>query len=166
MEQAFVLMDARFAQWFFTEFSLKNICFSQIKPVSSVRDSLTSVLICSGGAAEEWLQTQHSVWWSKPCAVSTFPIYHTDDRQLEMRSSGEFSNANERAWVQRRTLNLYRKHFKRWYAYSSEFVRQVGGKVVLDKKFKSELLKGSVRCIRCKTMSREAAWPAYRAENG
>ena len=167
VEQAFVLMDARFAQWFFTRIlSEKHLFFTDKAGIKRQRQSDFGPDLLWCGAAEEWLQTQHSVWWSKPCAVSTFPIYHTDDRQLEMRSSGEFSNANERAWVQRRTLNLYRKHFKRWYAYSSEFVRQVGGKVVLDKKFKSELLKGSVRCIRCKTMSREAAWPAYRAENG
>lgn len=94
VEQAFVLMDARFAQWFYTRIlTEKHLFYIDKAGIKRQRESDFGPDLLWCGAAAEWLQTQLAVWWSKPCAVSTFPIHHTDDRQLEMRSIDRCKNS-------------------------------------------------------------------------
>jgi len=76
---------------------------------------------------------------SKSCMLSTFPIQHMDTRQIGIQSID--SNDEQRAWIERRPLTLYKAAFPSWFKHSERFVKSIGGRTKLSKKTKRKLLK-------------------------
>ena len=150
VEQAFALIDARFAKWFFEQILTNELLLytgKDEKQHPRESDFGPDLLWC--GAAAQWLHQMHSVRWSEPCGLFTFPIHHTDDRQLGIQAVDRPQNATQLAMIEQKPLKLLRKRFPKWYKYSLHFVHQTGGKTKLSWWFKRQLLKRSYSCFSC-----------------
>ena len=155
VEQSFVLLDAGFAEWFFRRvLSHQHLMYSyRGREYPRESDFGPDLLWC--GAAADWLQLR-GTWWKKPCAVTTLPVNHEDDRQrgtqsidqvqylaqhhLPHRSGSIFSST----WIERRPLDLYKNAFPTWYRYSRYFVKHFGGTTILTRKLRRHFLRDAM----------------------
>lgn len=143
VEQAFVLMDAEFAGWFFPKILTTRHLYYRTndgKLVARQSDFGPDLLWC--GAAADWLAEHYQSFGQKPCGISTLSISHTDTRQLGLQAI-DLSDNKIAAKIERRPLELYKKHFPSWYAYSRFFVSCIGGKVNLSVQCRAYVLRAA-----------------------
>jgi len=142
VEQAFTLMDSRFAIWFFHQILQEDLVShraanGQVYPGES--DWGPDLLWC--GAAADWLTTADISTLDRPCAISTFPVYHIDDRQRDIHPRADHSPQEVVGSENREQLELYAQRFPDWFAYSSNFVRYAGGSgQSVDASFRDRIL--------------------------
>lgn len=151
IEQGFTLLDATFAEWYFTKILTHRHLYytdrDDMQRRSRESDYGPDLLWC--GAAAVWLKNHNILSRSKPCAFTTFPVHHTDDRQLGFEETREPQAVQLYTRIQSQSIQRFKESFPQWFAYSHHFRRTVDGHVRSEDPLVRHLLDHSVRCIRC-----------------
>ena len=150
VEQGFAMLDAQFAEWYFEQiFTERHLMYTDhIDMEQRPRESDFGPDLLWCGAAAEWLKEHNILSRTKPCAFSTFPVYHMDTKQLEREETSDLKLLQEQTWIQRRPMQLLSQSFPQWFAYSVQFTQAIGGHVRIEDPSIRHLLDHSIRCIR------------------
>ena len=143
IEQAFAFLDGNFASWFFRKIlTHEHLYFIDDDGHHIPRESDYGPDLLWCGAAVEWLRERDRDRL-KPCVLSvSHAILHQDDRQIGEQAIdlGRIEDREHQAWIERRPLQLYCRHFKKWCSYSKDFVKHIGGRCKLDKRLRKSLV--------------------------